>query len=132
MNATTSGTGPALVTGASGGIGSAAVRSLAAAGRDVAIHANRNAETAEALGAEVAAVGRRAVVVTADLADREQARALVPRALEALGDLDVLVNNAGIDVRRPTYLLEYEEDLWDRMLAIHLTAAYLTGRAVIP
>jgi NAD(P)-dependent dehydrogenase (short-subunit alcohol dehydrogenase family) len=126
------GVGPALITGASGGIGAATARRLAAAGRDIALHAHRNARAAESLAAELQASGVRAAVLTADLTDRDQARALVPRAIEALGDLEVLVNNAGIDVRRPTYLGEYDEELWDRMLAIHLTAPYLTVRAALP
>jgi NAD(P)-dependent dehydrogenase (short-subunit alcohol dehydrogenase family) len=124
--------GPALVTGASGGIGAATARRLAAAGRDLALHAHSHRAVAEELAKELTATGVRAVVVTADLTDRAQARELVPQAIEALGDLEVLVNNAGIDVRRPTYLGDYDEDLWDRMLAIHLTAPYLAARAVLP
>lgn len=124
--------GPALVTGASGGIGSATARRLAAEGRDVALHTHRNVAAAEQLGAELAACGIRTVVLVADLSDRAEARDLVPRAITGLGDLEVLVNNAGIDVLQPTYLTDYDEELWDRMLAIHLTAPYLTSRALIP
>jgi dihydroanticapsin dehydrogenase len=124
--------GPALITGASGGIGAATARRLAAAGRDVALHAHSRPEVATRLAEELTATGVRAEVVVADLSDRAQARELVPRAIDALGDLEVLVNNAGIDVRRPTYLGDYGEELWDRMLAIHLTAPYLAARAALP
>jgi NAD(P)-dependent dehydrogenase (short-subunit alcohol dehydrogenase family) len=125
--------GPALITGASGGIGGATARRLAAGGIDLVLHANTRPDRAERLARELSdAHGIRAAVVTADLADREQARSLVLRAVEALGDLGILVNNAGIDVRRPTYLGDYDEPLWDRMLAIHLTAPYLAARAAVP
>jgi NAD(P)-dependent dehydrogenase (short-subunit alcohol dehydrogenase family) len=124
--------GPALVTGASGGIGAATARLLAAAGRDVALHAHSRPELATRLAEELAATGVRTTVVVADLSDRGQARELVPRAIDALGDLELLVNNAGIDVRRPTYLGDYGEELWDTMLAIHLTAPHLAARAALP
>ena len=124
--------GPALVTGASGGIGGAVARRLAAEGRDVALGAFRNAAAAERLAAELRGAGVRAEVLVADLMDRAEASALVDRALTALGDLEVVVGNAGIDVLRPTYLTDTDDDLWDRMIALHLTAPFLMARAVIP
>ena len=126
------GPGPALITGASGGIGAATARRLAAQGRDLVLHAHSHPQNVESLAAELTKTGVRAAVVIADLSDRTQARDLVSRSIEAIGDLEVLINNAGIDVRRPTYLGEYGEELWDRMLAIHLTAPYLAARAVLP
>lgn len=124
--------GPALVTGASGGIGGATARRLAAAGRDVALHAFSNVAAAEEIASEIRAEGVRAVVLQADLTQRDEAVALVDRALEELGDLEVFVGNAGIDVLRPTSILDYGDELWDRMLAIHLTAPFVMARAVIP
>jgi dihydroanticapsin dehydrogenase len=126
------GRGPALITGASGGIGAATARRLAADGRDLALNAHTHVEAAERLAAQLAADGRNAVVLPADLTDRDQARTLVERTIDAFGDIDVVVHNAGIDVRRPIYLSDYDEELWDRMVAIHLTAAYLIARAAIP
>ena len=124
--------GPALVTGASGGIGGATAHRLAAAGRDVALHAFSNVAAAEEIASEIRAEGVRAVVLQADLTQRDEAVALVDRALEELGDLEVFVGNAGIDVLKPTSILDYGDELWDRMLAIHLTAPFVMARAVIP
>jgi NAD(P)-dependent dehydrogenase (short-subunit alcohol dehydrogenase family) len=125
--------GPALITGASGGIGAATAKRLAADGLDVALHAHANVDRAEALAREIeASCNVRTVVVVADLFDRDESRSLVSQVIDAFGDLGVLVNNAGIDVRRPTLLGDYDEELWDRMLAIHLTAPYLAARAALP
>ena len=124
--------GPALVTGGSGGIGSAVARRLAEHGRDVAITALSRMDAAEAVATEVRALGGRALVLEADLMDRRQAEGIVEQTLEAFGDLEVLVGNAGIDVLRPTYVPDTEDELWDRMLAIHLTAPFVMARAAIP
>lgn len=124
--------GPALVTGASGDIGAATARVLARAGRDLALHAYSRPEAAERLAEELRRAGTRAVVLVADLMDRRAAEGLVEDTIEALGEMDVLVCNAGIDVLRPTYLPDYGDELWDRMLAIHLTTPFTMARAVIP
>jgi NAD(P)-dependent dehydrogenase (short-subunit alcohol dehydrogenase family) len=124
--------GPALVTGASGDIGAAAARVLARAGRDVALHAHSRPEAAERVADELRTTGVRAAVVVADLMDRRAAEALVETASDELGGLEVLVCNAGIDVLRPTYLPDYDDELWDRMLAIHLTTPFVMARAAIP
>ena len=130
MNA--EGLGPALVTGASGGIGGATARLLAEQGRDVALGAYRHRQAAEKLATELRAGGVRSEVLTADLADRAQAVLLVEQAVEVMGDLEVLVGNAGIDALRPTFARDYDDDLWDRMLAIHLTTPFVMARAAIP
>jgi NAD(P)-dependent dehydrogenase (short-subunit alcohol dehydrogenase family) len=84
----------ALVTGASRGIGREIALAYARAGADVAVLA-RNAELLEAVAGEVRALGRRAVVATADVLDADATRAATAEAIEALGGLDILVNNAG-------------------------------------
>lgn len=84
----------ALVTGAGGGIGRAVALDLAAAGADLVL-VGRTLEPLDAVADEVRALGRRALVVTADVRDEEQVAAAVTEALDAFGAIDVLVNNAG-------------------------------------
>ncbi|MFZ4510215.1 MAG: SDR family NAD(P)-dependent oxidoreductase [Candidatus Nanopelagicales bacterium] len=84
----------ALVTGASRGIGREIALAYARAGADVAVLA-RNAELLEGVAGEIRALGRRAVVATADVLDADATRAATAEAIEALGGLDILVNNAG-------------------------------------
>lgn len=84
----------ALVTGASRGIGREIALAYARAGADVAVLA-RNAELLEGVAGEVRALGRRAVIATADVLDADATRAATAEAIEALGGLDILVNNAG-------------------------------------
>jgi 2-deoxy-D-gluconate 3-dehydrogenase len=84
----------ALVTGASRGIGREIALAYARAGADVAVLA-RNAELLEGVAGEVRALGRRAVVATADVLDADATRVATAEAIEALGGVDILVNNAG-------------------------------------
>ncbi|MDQ2782487.1 MAG: SDR family NAD(P)-dependent oxidoreductase, partial [Actinomycetota bacterium] len=85
-----------LVTGSSRGIGAAIAKALAGAGHRVAVHAGRDIESAERVRSELRGDGH--VVVAGDLADSEACRRVVGEAIDGLGDLDVLVNNAGIFV----------------------------------
>src|SRR6516165_3083694 len=84
----------ALVTGASRGLGRAMATALAAAGADVAVHGRE--QRAESTAQDVAALGRRAVCVTADLTDPANADRLVDETVAAFGRLDILINNAGL------------------------------------
>jgi len=86
----------ALVTGASGQLGRVMVRTLAGCGADVVIHYHRNREMAEALSAEVAALGRRALAVQADVTDPDSVQGLHQKVQSEMGDPDVLVLNAVI------------------------------------
>ena len=88
--------GAALVTGGGKRIGRAICLTLADAGFDVVVHYNSSADAAEAVADEVRALGRRAAVVRADLSDEAQVRAVIPAAVQALGPLAVLINNASI------------------------------------
>ena len=111
----------ALVTGAGTmGIGRAICLALARSGCDVAVHAHDQAEAAEALAAEIAAMGVQSAVLLADLADAIAARAMVRKAAERLGRLDVFVNNASAIVRKPVM------ELTDADLA-HVLAVNLQG-----
>jgi 3-oxoacyl-[acyl-carrier protein] reductase len=112
-----------LVTGASRGIGAAIAREFAAAGDRVAVHYGASRERAEEVAASLAGEGH--VVAGADLADPEAVRAMVDRAAEALGGVDVLVNNAGVFVHHPIDDTTYEEwqRAWSDTLAVNLVGA---------
>jgi 3-oxoacyl-[acyl-carrier protein] reductase len=112
-----------LVTGASRGIGAAIAREFAAAGDRVAVHYRASSDAAAEVVASLAGDGH--VAVGADLADPDAVRSMVDRAAEALGGVDVLVNNAGIFVRHPIAESTYEEwqRAWSDTLAVNLVGA---------
>ena len=87
----------ALVTGGARGIGAAVARRLAADGADVAINYRNSSAAAEALAAEIIADGRRAAAIKADVSDPDQIQRMTDQAADALGGLDILVSNAGIE-----------------------------------
>lgn len=119
----------ALVTGASSGIGEATARVLAAEGAAVALVARR-ADRLEALAAEIAGAGGTAVALEADVAAREQAERAVAGAVEGLGRLDVVVNNAGVMLLGPIEAAPVEE--WERMVDVNLKGLMYTSRAALP
>jgi len=119
----------AIVTGAGRGIGRAIARSLAGAGATVVL-ASRTRDDLERTRDEIARSGGIAVAHAADVTRKSDADALVGRALEATGRLDVVVNNAGIFVWKP--LANLEEAEWDGILGTNLKAAYLLIHAALP
>jgi len=120
----------ALVTGGSRGIGRGIVRRLAEEGCDVAINYERSGDKAEQAASEVRALGRRAVVVQADVADAAAVERMRDEALAALGHLDILVNNAGIHQHLKSWEMTVAD--WDRIIGVNLTGAYLVARAFAP
>ncbi len=117
----------ALVTGASKGLGRAMSLGLARAGASLALCA-RDREGLEATRAEAAAHGVRAEVFALDVLRAASVREAVAAALEAFGRIDVLVNNAGVNVRKPT--LELSEEEWDLVLDTNLKGYFLVAQAV--
>ena len=119
----------ALVTGAARGIGRAVALELARNGFDVAVNFNRSAEAAEALVKEIEALGVRTGAFQADVSDREQAEALFKKVREALGPVEVLVNNAGIT--RDTLLMRMKPEDWDAVLSANLNSAFYCTKEAI-
>jgi 3-oxoacyl-[acyl-carrier protein] reductase len=123
--------GAALVTGASRGIGAAIAKSLASEGWPVAVNYRSDAEAAEAVVSEIDAAGGRALAVKADISDPESAEALFEKVEEELGQVLVLVNNAG--VRADGLSPQIDDDDWAKVIDTNLSAAFrLTRRALRP
>ena len=121
----------ALVTGGGRGIGRGIVLEFAREGADVAINYRRDEDAAERTAAEVRELGRRAVVLQADVSDREAVEALVARSVEFLGRLDIAVANSGV-ASRLAPVAQTDPAEWRRVLATDLDGAFWTARAVIP
>ena len=113
----------ALVTGASGGIGSAIARALAGQGARLAVSGS-NGDKLQRFRDEL---GGEHVALACDLADGAQVDALAPRAVAALGRLDILVNNAG--VTRDNLAMRMKDEEWDTVIRVNLEAAFRLVRA---
>jgi 3-oxoacyl-[acyl-carrier protein] reductase len=121
----------ALVTGASGGIGSGLAQALGAAGCHVAVHYLVGGDRAEQTAHAVRSAGTRAEVFRADLADPSATTDLVERVTAEFGDIDVLVPNAGV-ASRVRSLDEVDFDGWQHTLAVNLTSPFLLASRVLP
>ena len=119
-----------LVTGGSRGIGAATAVHAARAGWDVAINYTRDAQAAEAVAGEVRALGRRALVVQADVADEAQVLAMFAAVDAALGPMTGLVNNAGV-VDLPARVDEMSLQRLQRMWAINITGTFVCTREAL-
>jgi NADP-dependent 3-hydroxy acid dehydrogenase YdfG len=119
----------ALVTGASSGIGEATARALAGEGASVALVARR-ADRLSTLADELAGAGATTLAIAADITDQAAAPAAVQQAVETLGRLDVVVNNAGAMLNGPIVDAPLEE--WDRMVAINVNALLYVSHAALP
>src|SRR5262249_40779405 len=123
--------GVAIVTGASRGIGRAIARAVAEAGYDVAVNYRDREGDARAVVEEIARAGGRARAFRADVGEREAGHALVRAALEAFGQVDVLVNNAGIHLPG-VKLADVAPEAWARILQVNLSGPLHLIQAVLP
>src|SRR5436309_2686320 len=120
----------ALVTGGSRGIGRAACLLLARAGANVALGYRLNRKAAEDVVAEIRKNGRKGVAIQGDLSRRKDAESAVTKSVEALGRLDILVNNHGIWKDGP--IESMTEDEWDETLDVNLKGVFLCTQAAVP
>lgn len=119
-----------LITGAGRGIGAATARLCAAQGHDLALSYARDAGAAEALAAELRALGRRVISVQADVADEAQVLAMFARIDAELGLLSGLVNNAGI-VAPAARLDEMDVARWQRLFGVNVIGSLLCAREAV-
>jgi 3-oxoacyl-[acyl-carrier protein] reductase len=116
----------AIVTGAARGIGRAIAEKLAGEGADIGLCDLKEEWLADAAAA-IAAAGRRSVSVAVDVGNQEGVQAAVTRVVQALGKVDILINNAGIT--RDTLLVRMSEEDWDAVLDVNLKGAFLFTKA---
>ena len=122
----------AYVTGGSSGIGAAIVEVFSAEGAHIAIGASRHSAEARNAAGRLSRDSRRAAVIHADLTDRQETDRAADEAIKALGGLDIFVHCAGIDVSKTALTHDTSDDTWDRMLALHLTAAFRLSKRLLP
>ena len=120
----------ALVTGGTSDIGAATVRGLARRGADVIIHYHRSADKAQALAAEVGALGRRATLVQGDLSTAQEVKRVAQEA-SAAAPVDILVNNAGTPVRR-VHWLELDDEFINLQFGLTFRAPLYLCQQLVP
>ena len=118
----------AFITGAASGIGKEIALEFAREGAAIAI-ADLDKQAADAAAAEIEKADSKAIGVAVDVTDEAQVDAAVQATIEAFGNIDVLVSNAGIQIVHPIEEFSFAE--WKKLLAIHLDGAFLTTRACV-
>jgi NAD(P)-dependent dehydrogenase (short-subunit alcohol dehydrogenase family) len=119
----------AVITGASKGLGKAMALALAAEGAQIAL-VSRNLEQLNEVGRAVKNAGGKARVFQADVAEEEQVRKLERDVTGAFGKVHILINNAGINVRKP--IVEFTLEEWHRVMNTNVTSVFLMCRSFIP
>jgi len=119
----------AIVTGGNGGIGLGMARGLAAAGASLVV-AGRNADKSHAAVRELGKLGADAMAVMVDVTDEAAVDRLVTATRERFGRIDILINNAGTNIRKSLH--EYSLEEWHRVMNTNLTSTFLCSRAVYP
>ena len=116
----------AMVTGGSGALGRVHCLSLARAGCNVAVTGHSHLEKAEAVAKEIQTMGRKAIAVKMDVADLDEVKEGVKKVEEALGPIDILINNAAFGIVRAITIANMDKKDWDRDLSVNLTGAFNT------
>ena len=120
----------ALITGGSRGIGRAVALALAREGANMAVVGVSDQQALTQVAHEIAALGKDALALHADVSQQAEVERLVQQVLERWGRVDILVNNAGI--LHPSKLDEISDAQWSATLAVHLTGTFLCTQAVLP
>ena len=120
----------ALVTGSSRGIGRAIALKLAREGYDICINCVENEERAASAVSEILALGRRAIWCRADVSDRAQVEAMFARTRAELGEVDLLVSNAGIAGQ--CQIQDLSPERWNRFFAVNVNGAFHTVQCALP
>ena len=116
-----------LITGSANGIGRRLAIGLAEAGADIVVaDLPGQRQRSESAASEIRAQGRRALVVDLDVTDVASVQAAVAKAVSEFGRLDFLVNNAGVNIRKP--VLEYTEEDWDTIASVNLKGAFFCAQ----
>jgi NAD(P)-dependent dehydrogenase (short-subunit alcohol dehydrogenase family) len=120
----------AVITGGSKGLGLAMAEGLASAGADVILVSRHLDEAKQAADTIARDYGHRAIALAADVADAAQVDAAVATAIREFGKVDILINNAGINIRGPIESLTPEQ--FHQVMSINVTGTWLCSRAVVP
>lgn len=121
----------AIVTGASRGIGRAIALALARDGADILVNARSNIGEARKVAGKIESMGRRVLVILADVSNKEDVDNMVKKTIEVFGKIDILVNNAGV-VGSTVPIQELKEEDWDRIISVDLKGTFLCCKAVVP
>lgn len=111
-----------LITGASGGIGSALALEFGASGYNVAVHYNANLKKAEALVKTIQSYGSKAIAVSGDISNFDAAKSIVETTFDSFGGIDILINNSGIT--RDTLMLRMKEEDFDDVLSVNVKGTW--------
>ena len=120
----------AIVTGGTRGIGRAIVLDLAENGADIALNYRKSADLAKELAETIQGMGRRAMIVQADVSSFDDAQAMVQKVLDEFGRVDILINNAGMNWDGVVWKMTEEQ--WDQVINVDLKGTFNYTRAVTP
>ncbi len=120
----------ALITGASRGIGRQIALEFAKEGADIGINFKKSTEAAKTLADEIKKMGRKAILLPADVGEEDQVKSIVDTMIKEFGRIDILVNNAGIDEEYRIWEMPVER--FDNMIKVNLRSQFLCTRYVVP